>query len=361
MNQALEHPSVKSQRIVRNGHFWAIVAIMAALIVFYNASHIDIASWLPWLKEVFTIEFIHDLHRSLFLIPLLYAGAVFRLRGAIIAWLVFLAAVLPRALYFSPYPDSLARTLIFASVALLAGVLIALEENQRQGEKEALAQLEVEHHTYLSQILKAQEDERQRIAQELHDDTIQSLLSIANQSQAVAVGDYGELNPQAKRHIEEIKDMILGVSEGMRRLSHDLRPGILDHMGLLPAIRYLAERMNQESNINAEVTVNGAERRLNPEAEVVVFRIVQEALNNIRRHSGATKAVITAEFTPQGFKITVWDNGRGFRLPQKMSDFVDGGKLGLNGMQQRARLLDAAFNIQSQPGDGTTVTLEARG
>ena len=114
-NQAVEQPSRKPGRIVYNQHFWVIIAIMTALIVFYNANHIDSSRWFPWLKEVFTTEFIHDLHRSLFLIPLLYAGAVFRLRGAIIAWLVFLAAVLPRALYFSPYPDSLARTLTFAS------------------------------------------------------------------------------------------------------------------------------------------------------------------------------------------------------------------------------------------------------
>ena len=174
------------------------------------------------------------------------------------------------------------------------------------------------------------------------------------------MGDYGELGTEAKRQAEEIKDMVLQVTEDVRRLSHDLRPSILDHMGLLPAIRYLAKRLNQESNINAEVTVSGVERRLNPEAEVVVFRIVQEALNNVRRHSGATKAIITAEFTQESFKTTVWDNGRGFHLPEKISDFAAEGKLGLNGMQQRARLLDAAFNIQAQPGEGTTVTFEAR-
>ena len=104
MEEATEQPIKQSKKLVSNLHFWAIVIIMAVLIIFYNANHIDIASGFPWLKESSSTEFIHDLHRSLFLIPLLYAGAIFRLKGSIICWVVFLVAIMPRALYFSPKP-----------------------------------------------------------------------------------------------------------------------------------------------------------------------------------------------------------------------------------------------------------------
>lgn len=359
MNQVSEHPSRETRGIIYNPHFWAIALIMVVLIIFYNANHFDIANWVPWLGRIFTAEFVHDLHRSLFLIPLLYAGAVFRLWGALLSWLVFLAAILPRALFFSPNPDSLMRAGIFALVALMASVLIAMERNRRQGEREASAQMQLAHRTYTSQILRAQEEERQRIAQELHDDTVQSLLVVANCSQSLACGDYGELVPEAKKQAEELRDMVLHMTEDVRRISHDLRPSILDNIGLVPALRWLTDQLTQEDNINTEVIVSGEERKLRPEAEVIIFRITQEAMNNVRRHSGATEVKLSIDFAPGSVKITVQDNGKGFHLPSKISDFAAEGRLGLNGMYERAKLLDATFDIQSKPGDGTVVTIEA--
>jgi len=333
---------------------------MLALIVFYNANHIDIASWVPWLRDLFTAEFIHDLHRALFLIPLLYAGAVFRLKGIIVCWLVFLAAVMPRALYFSPYPDSIARTVTFALMALLAGVLIALERNHRQREREARVKLETVHNTYITRVLQAQESERQRIAQELHDGVQQDLIVIANYLQALTGGEHGELLPETKAQAEKTRDMALHIADDVRRISHDLRPSILDKMGLMASLRWLAEHLAKESGITIDIVVNGVERRLNLEAELIVFRIVQEALNNVTRHSQATQTVITVDFPPEHFKIVVWDNGKGFLPPKEIKDFATQGKLGLSGMQERAKLLGAIFSIQSKPGKGTTVLVEAK-
>ena len=360
MSEVAEGVTEQTRGIIYNPHFWVIILIMAALTVFYNANHIDIATWLPWLGRVFNAEFIHDLHRSFFLIPLLYAGAVFRLRGASVCWLVFLAAVLPRALYFSPNPDSLMRTISFALIALLACILIALEENWRQGEKETFRKLEVVRQAYLSGTLKAQERERQRIAQELHDDTVQSLLVVANRSQALVAGDCGKIPAGAKKQAEEVRDAILNVTESVRRLSYDLRPSILDSMGLLPALRWLADRLTQEDNISTEVSVTGTEHRLSFEAEVIIFRIVQEAFNNIRRHSEATEAILTIDFSLGRLKIAVCDNGNGFHMLQG-TDVIDAdSRLGINGMRERAKLIGAAFDIQSEPGKGTMITLEAR-
>ena len=360
MDEVREHSIRQSQKLVRNRHFWGIVVIMAALIVFYNANYIDLANWFPWLKEVFTTEFIHDLHRSLFLIPLLYAGAMFRVRGAIACWLVFLAAVMPRALYFSPYPDSLPRTVTFSLMALLAGMLIALEENQRQREREARAKLEIANHTYVTKVLQAQESERQRIAQELHDSVQQDLVVIANRSQALTAGEPGGLPSEVRLQAKDISDIALQAADDVRRISHDLRPSILDRMGLMASLRWLTKHLAEGSGITIDIMVNGVERRLSPEAELVFFRIVQEALNNTVRHSQATKATITVDFAAESLRIVVWDNGKGFLPPKEMRDFAIHGKLGLNGIQQRAKLLGATLGIQSESGKGTTITVEAK-
>ena len=360
MDEVREHSIRHSQKLVRNRHFWVIVLIMAGLIFFYNANYVDFPNWVPWLKEVSTVEFIHDLHRSLFLIPLLYAGAMFRLRGAVTCWLVFLAAVMPRALYFSPNPGPVVRVLAFALVALLAAILIALEENQRQREREARDKLEIANQIYMTKVLQGQESERQRIAQELHDSVQQDLVVIANRLQALTAGEPGELPSEVRVQAKDISDMALHAADDVRRISHDLRPSILDQMGLVASFKWLTEHLAEGSGITIDMMVSGVERRLSPEAELVFFRIAQEALNNTIRHSEANRAVITVDFAPDSLRIMVWDNGKGFLLPKEMRDFAIEGKLGLSGMQERAKLLDATLSIQSEPGQGTTITVEAK-
>jgi len=108
-----------------------------------------------------------------------------------------------------------------------------------------------------------------------------------------------------------------------------------------------------------EVKTNGAERRVAPEAELVLFRIVQEALRNVWRHSQATSAELLVEFAESTTKITISDDGKGFASPETIGDLVRDGKLGLTGMQERARLLGGSLTVESEPGKGTTVTIEA--
>ena len=360
MNNVVQQHYSKTRKTIYNYHLWAITFIMIVLGVFYNADSIGFDIWFPGLERAFDVYLIHDMHRSLFLIPLLYAGVVFKLWGVAFTWLAFLVAVLPRALYISPHLYSLERTMLFALVALLAGVLVALEEKWRQAERKSYNKLEIVRQIYLSEVMKAQENERQRIAQELHDDTVQSLLVIANTSNNLANGDYGSLEEEAERCARNISNSVLDVTENLRRLSRDLRPNILDSMGLLPAIRWLVERLNDESKIRTKVELNGAERKLNSGAEVVIFRIVQEAISNIRRHSGATEAVITLDFSPENLKVSIQDNGNGFLLPEIIGDFTAEGKLGLNGMHERAKLINADLHVESGLGKGTIITIEAK-
>jgi two-component system sensor histidine kinase DegS len=114
----------------------------------------------------------------------------------------------------------------------------------------------------------------------------------------------------------------------------------------------------QYSGIETRVKVIGTERRLPEEVELVLFRIIQEALRNVWRHSQATQAEVVLEFSEKRLKITVSDNGKGFDLPRTIGDLARYGKLGLAGMQERAQLVGATLAVDSQPGKGSTVTIE---
>jgi PAS domain S-box-containing protein len=211
-------------------------------------------------------------------------------------------------------------------------------------------------HFYLQQITRAQEEERKRIARELHDDTMQYLVVLARELDELAYGSKA-MSDEEKARLENLRQQTTGIMEGVRRLSHDLRPATLDRLGLLPALEWLATQV--PSGINIEVKAYGIERRLPAEEELVLFRIAQEALSNVRRHSQATEAEVRVEFEDKKTRITIRDNGKGFILPETMGDLVKAGRLGLAGMQERIQLLNGSLKIESEPGKGTTVTVEA--
>jgi PAS domain S-box-containing protein len=216
-----------------------------------------------------------------------------------------------------------------------------LQENQRH---------------YVEQITRAQESERKRISRELHDDTIQSLVVLSRQLDALAT-TRGELPPEFRRRLEDLWHQSDTIMQGVRRLSQDLRPAALDRLGLLPAIQMLAADAAGFSGIPTRVSVVGAERRLGEEIELVLFRIVQEALRNVWRHSRATAAEVIIEFTNYKVEITIKDNGIGFEPPASVGELAKEGKLGLAGMEERARLVGATLSAQSHHGQGTTIAI----
>ncbi len=343
---------LKPDRMIHNIHFWIITAIMAVLTIIYYAWQ----DWFPWFWGFYFFEFKNDILGSLFLIPFIYASLVFWWRASLLVWLLSAAVTLPRLIYYSPTPESLIRNVTLPLAPLAVVLLIALELRWREKQRKIYAEREKERQIYMSQIFKAQEDERQRIAQELHDDATQELLVIANRAQKLASGRI-PTTPEAKEYGKSINEAVLRVSDGIRRLSRELRPDILDNVGLLSAIRWLTDRLNEEEMINASVVLKGIERDLTSELEVTIFRIVQEALNNVRRHSQATQVLVTVEFSPESVKIVVNDNGKGFILDKTPSDLATEGKLGILGMQQRAKFINANFDICSQPGKGTSVSM----
>ena len=205
---------------------------------------------------------------------------------------------------------------------------------------------------YVQQVSQAQEAERKRIARELHDETAQALIAVARNLSDLASGN-------SQLSMQEIQKQVRDILRGVRHFSQQLRPSILDDLGLLPAVRWLASDLTENYGIATDVKVVGAPRQLPPDAELVLFRITQEALTNVRKHSEASSAIITVEFAGHSTKITVTDNGKGFELPTRIGDLARTGKLGLAGMQERVQLLEGTLTIESKPGEGTALTVEA--
>ncbi|GAH90410.1 unnamed protein product, partial [marine sediment metagenome] len=149
---------------------------------------------------------------------------------------------------------------------------------------------------YLSEITKAQEEERRRIAREIHDDSIQSLATLALGIDAITK-EKEKLPEDVIRRLKGLRTEANSILDGLRRFSHELRPGVIDQVGLVPALEILTEELNKENSVKASLVVVGSERRLIPETELALFRIAQEALRNIKRHSRATQSVIRLKFT----------------------------------------------------------------
>jgi len=210
---------------------------------------------------------------------------------------------------------------------------------------------------YARQITRAQEDERKRIAREAHDETAQILVALSRRLDALMASS--ELPPDAfRKRLEGVRELTTDALQSVRRFSQDLRPPVLDDLGLVAAIRGLARNL-EEIGVKTELRVLGSPYRLSPEEELVLFRIAQESLNNVRRHAGASQAKVLVSFNHDSVQVAVEDNGQGFEAPSKFVDLVGLGKLGLIGMHERARILGGALRIVSQPGQGTRVVVDA--
>ena len=209
---------------------------------------------------------------------------------------------------------------------------------------------------YARRITRAQENERRRIARELHDDTIQSLIVLLRHLEALATSDE-QLPKTVIQHLKELRELTGDVIRGVRRFSQDLRPSILDDLGLLPALKELTADLNRQAGLRAEFQVVGAKRRLSSEVELTLFRMAQEALNNVRKHAQANKVAITVEFADSAVQMTVQDDGKGFIPPMLTKRLAAAGKLGFIGMYERARLLGGTLVVDSEPGRGTKVII----
>jgi two-component system sensor histidine kinase UhpB len=212
-------------------------------------------------------------------------------------------------------------------------------------------------HDYATRVLYSQEEERNRISRDLHDETAQQLVGLMQRIDLCRLTV--EDNPKMLDALDELAALTARTLAGVRRMSRALRPLILEDLGLVAALQATAEDLEgQLPNARVFCEVVGEEQRLLPEVELTAFRIVQEALTNVRKHADAADRVyVTVQFEPDGLHIRVEDNGCGFLLPARELQ-PDSDHLGLIGMQERAELLNGSLSILTRPGEGTQVVLQ---
>lgn len=207
--------------------------------------------------------------------------------------------------------------------------------------------------------LIAQEEERKRIARELHDDIAQSILLVSRRLDNLMSEAGLRLPPAAAGELEQLHGIADETYQSLQRYARDLRPSILDQMGLVAALNWLAEELNKDLGIRVEVKADTLPP-LPSEMELVMFRIAQEALSNVRKHAEASEVSITVELAASDIKMTITDNGKGFSVPELAGDLAREGKLGVLGMEERAHLVGGNLEIRSEPGKGTIVIVKAR-
>ena len=200
-------------------------------------------------------------------------------------------------------------------------------------------------------VIRAQEEERRRLAREIHDGPAQLLNSVVlriNVCQKLVETDPARLQDE----LAQLKDLVRLSLQDVRKVIFDLRPMALDDLGLVPALRTFLKDFQARTGIETDFAAFGSERRLDPAFEVAIFRLVQEALTNVYRHAGASRVWVKVE-TAGGsqIKVGVRDDGSGFDPEQVRA--AGGGHFGLVGMRERTELLGGSMEIISAPGQGT--------
>ncbi len=240
-------------------------------------------------------------------------------------------------------------------------LLANLEELTRWGETlearvaertQELAQKETRIRELLRRTLRAQEEERARIARELHDATGQALTALQLTLDRL---DRSLPEGEARAILSQARELLGQTLADLRRLIADLRPGVLDQLGLVQALGWLLNRTLRPAGIEGTLEVRGIEGRLPPTVELVLFRIAQEALHNLVRHSGARRAWVRLERQGREMVLQVEDDGRGFEPDRVAADPASGRGLGLAGMAERASLVGGRVRIESAPGEGTRI------
>jgi signal transduction histidine kinase len=210
---------------------------------------------------------------------------------------------------------------------------------------------------YIGEVTRVQEDERKRIARELHDTTVQTLVALIFQVENFITGK-PNLTENELARLKLIRDNLKNAVDETRQFSRFLRTPILDDLGLVPALESLKSEFRKTYGIEVMLNVNGSQQRLTPEIELALFRIIQEALNNAAKHSGETSAEVHLEFRNKVISAVVIDRGKGFETPANIGTLPRTGKLGLAGIAERVQLLGGSFNIASSKGAGTTLRVE---
>lgn len=227
----------------------------------------------------------------------------------------------------------------------LALAAMARQIRQYQGELQS----------YIGAMTQGQEEERKRLARELHDETVQALIAL-NQQVEMAERRLVQDPERAAVRLRELRPLIASTIASVRRQIQNLRPLFLEDLGFVPALEMLVQQTAAQHGLVGDFQVSGGPQRpLPPAVEISGYRIVQEALQNIANHAQASWVHVELIFDSAGIRLRIEDDGVGFEAPDHPHQMARAGHYGLLGMQERARLHGGALQIESKPGEGTTV------
>ncbi len=201
------------------------------------------------------------------------------------------------------------------------------------------------------------EEERKKIARDLHDETNQLLASLSAHLE-VAISMLPANEDKVRTRLRNAQSLSVNVIEQLQRITYELRPLVLDDLGLLSAVGWLVDNNLKSAGVQVNLKTKGRVRRLNRQIETTVFRVVQEAASNIIRHAQATNVEINLNFMKKGIKVEVMDDGKGFNLEEALSSREGLRGLGLLGMRERIELMNGTFSLISEPGEGTKINFE---
>jgi PAS domain S-box-containing protein len=236
----------------------------------------------------------------------------------------------------------------------VSGVFFDATESQQA--KMALQESEQRLRFLTSQLLSAQEQERKRISMELHDELGQSLTVLKLQLRSIEKGLLGEKQAELRQECLELLAYLDGVIDSVRRLSRDLSPAILEDLGLMSALKYLLEGLGKHVTVKKCFETDELNSLFPLEAQIVIYRMFQECLNNITKHAQAEEVSVLVRRESEAVCFILEDDGVGFDLLEKMGRDATARGLGLAALSERARMLGGDLRIWSRPGQGTKIT-----
>jgi signal transduction histidine kinase len=214
----------------------------------------------------------------------------------------------------------------------------------------------IRYKSFAEAVVQGQEQEKKRLALELHDDTIQRLIIIGQNVQLLNLdANSAHLTPD----LHKVETLVNDSIQSIRMFIKQLRPTYLEKLGLIPTLRELINQIteNIENPISIELETEGTPCRINGDVELSLYRIAQSATGNILKHSHADKAILRLIFNEDFIELNIEDNGAGFHVPDDLS-LLKKANFGLMGMQERADLLGAEFSVQTAPGGGTKISVK---
>jgi signal transduction histidine kinase len=222
---------------------------------------------------------------------------------------------------------------------------------------EQIRQYQQELQSYIGAMTLGQEEERRRLARDLHDGTVQDLIAL-NQSAEMVERELTRDPQRASTRLQDLRPQITAIIDGLRRQIHALRPLYLEDLGFIPALEMLVLDIGQRHQLAAEFAVTGnIDAQPSLPVQISIFRIAQEALQNVVKHAQATRVALSLNITDTYLTLQITDNGAGFAVPDRPTYLAQEGHFGLLGMKERAQLHSGALQIESQAGQGTTVSV----